>query len=314
MVRLFSAFTLSEARHYNAIPRQTIFNIVSKSKKFIPTPTKQEHTPSILYIMADEKFIATQGNNKKKVMAKAGVIFDGMSFKENRVHYDNKHYHLAITDDFRNEIYDKVCQRYDLDKVQQIYIMGDGAGWIKNGYKMFERNKAKFVLDRFHLQQSITRITRDHGYKRLLNSYIYGDDKKTFNKLSKAIIIKADKSRQEKVKQEFKYINNNWSAIQVMEKEVIVGCAMEGTISHTIASIFTSVPKAYKKENLEIYLQKRELKLNGYDLRKTHLKTYNSTEEIVTDNKPLNYSMFEKRTPFDKATSSNFIKGFIAKH
>ena len=68
-----------------------------------------------------------------------------------------------------------------------------------------------------------------------------------------------------------------------MEQEVIVGCAMEGTISHTIASIFTSVPKAYNPDNLETYLQNRELKLNGYDLRKTHLKTYNSKEEIVTD-------------------------------
>ena len=312
--RIHSAFTLSEVRHYNAIPRQTIFNIVSKSKKYIPTPVRQEHTPSILFIMADEKFIATQGSNKKKVMAKAGVIFEGPSFKENRVHYEEKYYHLAITDDFWNEVYDKVCQRYDIDKIKQIYIMGDGAPWIKNGCKMFKRNKAKFVLDRFHLQQSMTRITRDYENKKILNSYIYGDDKKSFNKLSKNIIKEADDSRQESIKQEFRYINNNWNAIQTMEKEVIVGCAMEGTISHTLASIFTSVPKAYKKEYLKLYLQNRELKLNGYDLRKTHLKTYNSTKEIVTDNKPLNFSMFEERTAFDKATSSNFIKGFIAKH
>ena len=117
--QIYSTFTTSETRHYHAIPRQTIFNIVSKSKLYKPTPKKREHTPKILYIMADEKYIGTQGNNGNKVMTKAAVAFSGLSLKGNRLAYTEKFYHLAITDDLWTEFHEKLYERYNIDEIEK---------------------------------------------------------------------------------------------------------------------------------------------------------------------------------------------------
>lgn len=46
--RIYSNFTLDEARFYNAIPRQTIFNVVSQMKIYKPTLSKAKRTPKTL--------------------------------------------------------------------------------------------------------------------------------------------------------------------------------------------------------------------------------------------------------------------------
>ncbi len=306
--QIYSNFSIDEARYYHAIPRQTVFNIVSKAKIYKPTPKKQKRVPKTLYIMADEKYIGTQGNDGAKVMTKAAVAFEGMSYKGKRMEYTNKFYHLAITQDFWSEFYNILHDRYELDDIEKIYIMGDGAPWIKNGVNEFKRNEVVFALDRFHLEQSLTRMTRDKDIRKIISSYIYENDRKEFNEFSKSIFKEAKEERKETVQKEIKYIKNNWDAIQIMNKEIIIGCGMEGTISHTLASIFTSVPKGYKIENLKVYLNSRTLYLNDYDLRRVYLKSYDKEEKIVTDLKPLNYSIFDERASIDKATTSNFIK------
>ncbi len=303
--QIYSNFSIDETRHYHAISRQTVFNIVSKAKIYKPTPKKVKRIPKTLYIMADEKYIGTQGNNGDKVMVKAAVAFEGLSYKGNRMEYTNKFYHIAITQDFWRDFYNKLHDRYELDDIEKIYIMGDGASWIKNGVNEFKRNEAVFALDRFHLEQSLTRMTRDRDIRKIMSSYIYGNSRKEFNEFSKSIL---KEEQDDSIKNQIKYIKNNWDAIQIMNNEIIIGCGMEGAISHTIASIFTSVPKGYNPENLKVYLNNRMLYLNGYDLRKVFLKTYDKKEEVVTDLPPINYAMFDERASIDKATTSNFIK------
>lgn len=311
--QIYSNFSINEARHYHAIPRQTIFNIVSKMKIYKPTPKEVKQTPKTLYIMADEKYIGTQGNNGDKVMVKAAVAFEGLNYNGKRLEYTDKFYHIGISQDFWQDFYDKLDERYKLDEIEKIYIMGDGATWIKNGVNEFKRNKAEFALDRFHLEQSLTRMTKDKDIRRLLSSYIYGNNKKDFNEFSKDFIETADEDKKENITKQIRYIKNNWNAIQLMNEKIIIGCGMEGTISHTLASIFTSVPKGYRIENLKVYLNNRMLLLNGYDLRQIYLKIYDKEEEIVTDLKPLNYSMFEERSSVDKSTTSNYIKSLYWK-
>ncbi len=309
--KIFSKHSLDESRYFNAIPRQTIFNIVSKTKIYKPTPIKKETTPRRLYIMADEKYVATQGNDGSKVMVKAAVAFEGLSLKNQRTKYTDKYYHLAITSNFWTEFHEKLSEMYDLDKIDEIFIMGDGATWIKSGTNIFDRGQARFALDRFHLQQALTRITQDKDIRRLLNSYIHANDREGFNAITKTYLKQIRDDRIEKVTEQITYIRNNWNAIQLMEEEIIVGCGMEGTISHTLASIFTSVPKGYRISNLEVYINTRMLHLNGYDLRKVFLKTYDKEEDIITDHKALDYSMFEERVSETKPSRYNYIKGYI---
>ena len=64
---------------YQYITRQTIRNIILSSPISKPE-YKELETPDDLYIMADEKFVATQNNNED-VMVKDIVVFDGREEK-----------------------------------------------------------------------------------------------------------------------------------------------------------------------------------------------------------------------------------------
>lgn len=71
-----------------------------------------------------------------------------------------------------------------------------------------------------------------------------------------------------------------------MYREVFIGCPMESAISHNIASIFSSVPKAYSEENLKKYISYRDLTLNNYDIRALFIASLKSEDDeyIEEDN------------------------------
>ena len=69
--------------------------------------------------MADEKFVATQGNGRNKVMVKSCVVFDGLRNTASKgTEYTGKYSYsnFESTEDFWMEVYDIVSQRYDLEK------------------------------------------------------------------------------------------------------------------------------------------------------------------------------------------------------
>ena len=72
---------------------------------------------------------------------------------------------------------------------------------------------------------------------------------------------------------------------------------MEAHIEHCIASSFSSVPKAYSKNNIETYLKLQEMVLNGISIFNYYLDTYNSDDDyIFNSEKEVNYSMLEQST------------------
>lgn len=314
--RIYSNYSIDETRNYHIISRQTIHNVVSQMKVYIPTIKRIKHTPNTLYIMADEHFVALQKSKSNCAMIKAGVIFDGIRNTQKhhqRNEYLNKHYHFSLDDNFWEDIYQIIIERYDIDKIKNIYIMGDGANWIKKGIEVFKRNKAVFGIDRFHMKQAIIKLTTDPLEIIILLSYLDNLDKESFMILAKSIIQKESSIKDKTKKSLLRYLSNNWEAYRVMEEEIVIGCGMEGQISHTLASIFSSVPKAYSEDNLLIYTKTRALMLNGYDLRKVFIKASESKHTIVYENeKVLNWSIFESRESETNSTLPRYIRGFIA--
>ena len=80
-------------------------------------------------------------------------------------------------------------------------------------------------------------------------------------------------------------------------KNSLCKSSMEAHIEHCIASSFSSVPKAYSKNNIETYLKLQEMVLNGISIFNYYLDTYNSDDDyIFNSEKEVNYSMFEQST------------------
>ena len=238
-----------------------------------PEVKRQTETPKTIFIMADEKFIASQQG--PKTMNKQAVIYEGLSTRNKRNKLINPYITSHIGPDIWYEVYNNLALLYDTDKIEDIYILGDGATWIKSGVNIIPNSK--YALDKFHLKQAINHISQDELVKKILFNYIINDRKDDYKRLIKFLIHHQQReTRKETIKEKSKYIKRNWQATHVMYKEVFIGCPMESAISHNIASIFSSVPKAYNRDNLEKYLSYRDLELNGYDIRELSINSNDS--------------------------------------
>ena len=112
------------------LSRQSVRNVIIKEKLSKPK-IKHLNSAEALYIIADEKWIPTQNNNKKKVMQKSIVVFDGFNIHGKRKALNNKMTFSGRNEEFIYDSIDYIEKAYDLSKVKYFYMLGDGATWIK---------------------------------------------------------------------------------------------------------------------------------------------------------------------------------------
>ena len=161
------------------INRQTIRNIILYSKLSNPEQNELD-TPESLYIIADEKWVHTQNNNNEDVMVKSIVVFDGIKDNPRRTLINKKIFADYKNDNFINNVLDYIYYVYDIDKIKNIHIMGDGAKWIKNLTNYFKFNPNSNViysLDKYHFKQAIHHICLDKSLEKILVSYVLNNDR-----------------------------------------------------------------------------------------------------------------------------------------
>ena len=142
------------------LSRQTVRNIILNAKLSNPEIKKCKNVDEI-YIIADEKWIPTQNNNRKKVMQKSIVIFDGFNKIGNRKSLSNKKTFSGRNEDFIYEAIEYIEKAYDINSIKRFYLMGDGANWIDYLKYYFNWNKNIEIiqgLDHFHFKQCIWRL------------------------------------------------------------------------------------------------------------------------------------------------------------
>lgn len=277
------------------IPRQSVYNWI-KNWNVPNIKYKERKTPSTLYIMVDEKYIGCQDKDND-IMAKCCVVFEGVDkVGKNRNALKNK---LVITANDTSAwipFTDTIFQVYDVDKIKHIYLMGDGATWIKTGIselKMKPNMTIKFLLCAFHFKQYIHHITTDKDLrKELIDMVLNGKKKPLIKKFNE--IIANNPNRKEILIKKTDYILNNFYYIKDMNKSKI-GSSMESHISHNIASIFASRPKGYSSDNIDKYLKINDYQNNEINIMDLYLKTYNNTEAITLNQTNINYDIFEKK-------------------
>ena len=237
--------------------RQTIRNIILDSKLSNP-PKKELETPDTIYIIADEKWVHTQNNNNEDVMVKSIVTFDSIISKP-RSHLHNKRIFAGFKgNDFLDNTLDYLYYAYNLDKVKNIFVMGDGAKWIRSlkaHFKVNNNTKVIFALDKFHFRQAVHHICLDKDIEHVLVSYILSNDKNNFISCCDELITSFP-HREDTINQKKEYILNNWKYILNLYKYKL-SCPMESQISHNLAYLLTSTPKDYSYGMLRINLNLR---------------------------------------------------------
>lgn len=117
-----------------------------------------------------------------------------------------------------------------MDKIETVYISGDGAAWIKQGLNWID--KSKFVLDKYHLSKYVKAATahlKDKDIEQEIDDALKEADKAWLKKAFAKILEKAESETKRKAVTDAKrYILNNWAGIEIKaDNHEIVGCSAE---------------------------------------------------------------------------------------
>ena len=283
---------------FQFISRQTIRNIILSSPLSNPE-IKELETPEDLYIMADEKFVSTQNNNNKDVMVKEIVVFDSKTIKNNRTALNNKYTFASFNNSIINDCLDYLYYVYDMDKIKNIFVMGDGAKWIKAlryDFKINKETNVIFCLDKFHFKQALHHIAQNEILESHLTHYVINNMKEEFLNVCEGL-IKSYPYRQETINEKKEYILNNWNYINNLYTNKLK-CPMESQISHTLADLLTSRPKGYSLRTLEKILKIRLLLKNKHNIKRLYLNNYNKKEILTYKKEFISFKMFERNEEY----------------
>ena len=276
-----------------------------------------------LYIMLDEKFVASQFNDGLDHMIKAAVCFEKrelvykykkISTSQNRIKLTGSHTCASIDNNLLQDVINYIYNNYDIDHLKEINFMGDCAAWIKNfpksnWFKFNENTDVNFSMDNFHFSQALQNLTTEE-HKDVYNAlyeYVLTNDKAGFIDMCNDF-IELNPLRQETIENKMNYILNNWDERQFYQTHSYMKCSMESHISHKFADLFTSRPKAYSKSGLRQLLKLRLLKVNNIDIEKKYLSSLEYTT-LNTNNK----TIFNKQI-YNSDCYYNSIINSINKH
>lgn len=286
------------------LSRQTIRNIIMKSILSNPVPSKK-NTPTTLYVIADEKWIHTQNNDKKDVMEKAIVIFEGI---DNHKLLDKMTF-ASLDNSLIDDCLDYIDYVYDISKIKKIYVMGDGASWIKKlkcEFQLSSNIEVIYALDKFHFKQALHHICLDIDLEDILKGYIRHNYKDYFIEACNSLTISFP-YREDTIFSKKNYILNNWKAINNIYNYKL-SCPMESQISHTLAALFTSRPKAYSIGMINKLTSLRLLFKNGFNIKHLFFNNFNSNNILIAGHEHINYN-FSFRKPF--LNLSNIIPDYF---
>lgn len=255
--------------------------------------TKQKKIVEYLYIDADEDHVSLQfretkgdliknpkGQKNNSLITKLVYIYEGVENeapKSKRHCLVNPYYFCDVNtgkenDEFWNDIYRYIDEHYDLEKVKKIYINSDGGGWIKTGLKKI--SGTIHVLDGYHLEQSITRMTSHmkdsrEDAKNEVRESIRDHTKSSFESIIDRLIgCVEDESGVKRIEEEKRYILSNWTAakLRLKHKEGVNGSSTEGHVSHILSSRMSSRPMGWSRNGAKNMARLRAYYLNDGDM------------------------------------------------
>lgn len=227
--------------------------------------TRSKETPKILYIEADEDHAALQAGGCAE--PKLVYVHEGRKqIGKDRWQLQNPRYFGGMykeSEELWNEVADYIDQTYDYDKIEKIYLSGDGASWIKSGAAII--NKSIFVLDRYHLNKAV-KMAGAHieNAEREMWRAIKKEDKEYLKIVFETILDATEaEAKAQAVKEAKTYIMNHWDNIKHHYSKDYSGCSAEGHISHIYSDRLSSRPLGWSREGVDQMARLRVFAANG---------------------------------------------------
>jgi len=233
--------------------------------------TKVEEKKEVknIYIEADEDHVALQkGSNQqmKLIYVHEGIEKVGKNRNKlkNIIYFTG--YHKSNEERWL-EIADYLEVKYKLEKVENIYLSGDGASWIKEGLNWIIGSK--YVLDKYHISKSINTSvshleTEREEIRSAIWEAIYNCDKERIKQLYGVVIELTEKdTKKEAVRKQRNYLVRNWDGIVNAKEPDYIGCSAEGHVSHILSARLSSRPMGWSKLGANLMANLRAYRANG---------------------------------------------------
>jgi len=243
------------------VSRQSVMHKIRKSKptSVIEFPIKKQ--VPVIHMDADEDHVTMiRGKNTTVPLVS---IYEGITktkYKhtvrgscKNVIHVGEYPERMP---DIWETVYDRVTGIYDIDNTT-IYIHGDGADWIKAAKEYFP--KAKFVLDRYHVNKHVIAALagqpceKTGELKRRLKLALSENDISSFSEVWYDLLSNR-LDRESEISDAMNYLQNNLEAISryATDEEARNGGCTEPHISHVLSSRLSTRPMAWSKETLQV--------------------------------------------------------------
>ena len=268
------------------ISRQEVKNEIENLNLEIPFYEEKKYKKQVknVYVIADEDHVHLQkgGIEAPRIV----VVYDSFVQNGKRIKLKNKRHFGGLykgkIDDLWNEVAMYIENTYDMDYLEHVFVLGDGAKWIKIGATWI--NKGVNILDRFHMCKAVNAIAgRDNNKEKtelykLIKSLKFDRFKdKCYEILSEEMEINI-RLKKEKL---MNYILNNQVGIinYYKYKEILHGCSAEGHVSHIYSDRMSSRPMGWKSKNVDNMSRLRLLKEDNISV-KTILSKQNKVIKI----------------------------------
>lgn len=266
--------TIESFKNISINSRTTVMNVVHKhvlEPSEVAVPSKKK-TVDVLYIEADEDHVAYQ-DGKNRFM-KLVYVYEGhkkMEGSAKRIALEGKRYFTGLYPDNETlwfSVLDYLDEAYDLEKVKNIYLSGDGAPWIKTGARIIPNST--FILDGFHLMKSIKKACTGHQeWFSILYGWILKGQKDLLQLFYQTRLDDELKDSERVALLESKrYIMRHWTAIQNQKNPDYNGCSAEGHVSHVLSARLSSRPLGWSLTGAEHIAKLRAYDLNGGNIKK----------------------------------------------
>jgi hypothetical protein len=231
-----------------------------------------------LFIEADEDHVPGQ-KGIASFESKLVYVHEGWNkVGKQRFSLKNARYFGGVYQDCEQlwqEVWKYLDANYDLDKVEKVFLSGDGANWISMGVGYLP--KAVFVADRYHIAKHLVSVCfGDQELLSQLKEAVWASDRpRTLVLLKHAASLATTPGKQQKVLDCRKYLNRIWQGIAAYQQyEQVKGCSAEGHVSHVLSARLSSRPGAWSKYGANQITKLRLLYFNGESIRESVLKQY----------------------------------------
>jgi hypothetical protein len=211
------------------LTHQTIWRLVAKAADPVLKKTEQERkwfqeTGEIpasggkqvarLMIEADGVMLSLQREKERKTEVKLGIAYEGWEkVGKDRYKTVNKTIFAGVTggDTFWAGMSLKLQQRYDLSRVGETIVGGDGANWVKEGAYYFN---GQFQLDRYHLNKELTTaLGQDKETKKKVWQACQCGDVETGLRLMAEALQQAKGEQARRISKAYHYLHANSNGV-----------------------------------------------------------------------------------------------------